>query len=159
MVFEPVPWWKGSWLMLAVGAGLLALLLTVLAWPVSALVRRHYKVSYPLTGRDARAHRLSRIASLAVFAVFAGVLAVIAIMFSELDRLAPGNDWIVMTSRVLALIVIPIGTAVSLWNAWVVLGSKRRWTAKLWAIVLALSCLAILWASVAFHLVGFSAYY
>ena len=49
----------GSWLMLAVGAGLVALLLTVLAWPVSALVRRHYKVSYQLTGRDARAHRLS----------------------------------------------------------------------------------------------------
>ena len=159
MVFEPVPWWKGSWLMLAVGAGLLALLLTVLAWPLSALVRRHYKVSYPLTGRDARAHRLSRIASLAVFAIFAGVLTVIAVMFSELDRLSPGNDWIVITSRVLALIVIPIGTAVSVWNAWVVLGSKRRWTAKLWAIVLALSCLAILWASAVFHLAGFSAFY
>jgi CubicO group peptidase (beta-lactamase class C family) len=160
MVFEPVPWWKSSgWLLLAVGAGVLALLLTVLAWPVSALVRRHYGVRYPLTGTDARAHRLVRISSLVVLATFVGVLAVLTMMFSELDRLSPGNDWIVIASRVLTLVVIPIGTAISLWNAWVVLGSKRRWTAKLWAIVLALSCLAILWACAAFHLIGFSANY
>ena len=50
----------------AFGIGLGALLLTVLAWPVSALVRRHYGVPYALQGRDARAHRLVRIAALAV---------------------------------------------------------------------------------------------
>jgi hypothetical protein len=100
-----------------------------------------------------------RIAPLAVLATFVGAATVLTMMFSELDRLAPGNDWIVIAARVLALVVIPLGAAISVWNAWVVLGGKRRWTAKLWAIVLALSCLAILWASAAFHLIGFSANY
>ena len=46
-------------------ASLLALLLTVLAWPISALVRRHYGVRYALGGKDARAHRWVRIAAVA----------------------------------------------------------------------------------------------
>lgn len=160
MVFEPVPWWKSSsWLLLAVGAGVLALLLTVLAWPVSAMVRRHYKASYQLSGRDARAHRLIRITALAVLLAFAGAFGVITWMFSSLDMLAASNDWMVHLARVLNLVVLPVGAVVSVWNAWVVLGSKRRWTAKLWAIVLALSCLAILWAGAVFHLMGVSANY
>ena len=137
----------------------MALLLTVLAWPVSALVRRHYRVPYRLSGVDARAHRVMRIAALAVFATLAGIATVVTMMFSELDRLSPGNDWLVQSCRVLALVVFPVGAAISLWNAKVVLTSKRRRWAKLWAVVLAVSCLAILWASAVFHLMGFSANY
>ena len=160
MVFDPVPWWKSaSWLLPLVGAGLVALLLTVLAWPVSALVRRYYRVPYRLSGADARAHRVMRITALAVFATLAGIATVITLMFSELDRLSPGNDWLVQACRVLALVVFPVGAAISLWNAKSVLTSKRRRWAKLWAVVLAVSCLAILWATAVFHLIGFSANY
>jgi CubicO group peptidase (beta-lactamase class C family) len=160
MVFEPVPWWKSSsWLLLALGGGLVALLLTVLAWPVSALVRRHYKLRYQLSGSDASAHRVIRITALVVFATFVGAFGTLLAMFSSLDMLSPGNDWLVQSARVLALVVFPIGAAVSLWNAKVVLGSRRRWTAKLWAVVLALSCLSVLYASAVFHLMGYSANY
>jgi hypothetical protein len=78
---------------------------------------------------------------------------------SNLDLFAPGNDWIVSLLRVLALIVLPIGAAISLWNAWVVLRRRNRWLPKVWAVVLALSCMTLLWVGVAFHLVGFSANY
>ena len=160
MVFEPVPWWKSAgWLSPAVGLGLLALLLTVLAWPVSALVRRHYKVRYQLTGRDARAHRLIRLTALVVLVTFVGAIAMMLVMLSDFDQLSAGNDWIVHALRVLALVVLPLGAAVALWNAWAVLRSGRRKLAKFWAIVLALSCLAILWAGAAFHLIGVSANY
>lgn len=160
MVFEPVPWWKSAgWLSPAVGLGLLALLLTVLAWPVSALVRRHYKVRYQLTGRDARAHRLIRITALVVLVTFVGAIAMMLVMLSDFDQLSAGNDWIVHALRVLALVVLPLGAAVALWNAWAVLRSGRRKLAKFWVIVLALSCLAILWAGAAFHLIGISANY
>jgi hypothetical protein len=47
------------------------------------------------------------------------------------------------------------GAAIGLWSAWVVLRSRRRWFAKLWAVVLAASFLVILWAAVAFHLIAF----
>ena len=70
MVFERASWWQTPAVFLPLLFGSLAvLLLTVLAWPVSALVRRHYGVRYALSGQDARAHRWIRIASLAVLRV------------------------------------------------------------------------------------------
>ena len=160
MVFDPVPWWKSaSWLLPACVAGLAALLLTVLAWPLSALVRRHYGVQYKLSGLDAKAHRMIRITALAVLATTLAASGMLVAGLSNLDLLGPGNDWIVILLRVLALIVLPIGAAISLWNAWVVLRRRHRWQAKVWAVVLALSCMTLLWVGVAFHLVGFSANY
>lgn len=160
MVFEPVPWWRSSaWLLPAFWVALGALALTVLAWPIAFFIRRHYGARYALKGRDARAHRWVRIAVLAVFAVLVAATAMLVAMLSNFDLLAPRNDWIVILLRVLALIVFPIGSAVAVWNAWIVLGSHRRWLAKLWAIVLALSCVMVLWVAVAFHLVGVSANY
>ena len=61
--------------------------------------------------------------------------------------------------RALATIVLPLGAAVALWNAWVVLRSGRSWWAKVWSLVLAASCLALLFVGIATHLVGFTANY
>ena len=57
----------GAWLMPAAAASLLALALTVIFWPVGALVRRHYRKPLPFTGREAKAlslgaHRRARLA-------------------------------------------------------------------------------------------------
>ncbi len=159
-VMEPVPAWRsGAWLLPLIMMGLVALALTVIAWPVSALVRRHYGAPYRLAGDDARAHRIIRIASLVVLATALGVVGTIMAMFSSLDMLGPANDWLVHTLRIVSLVVFPLGALVAVWNAWSVLRSRRRWWAKLWAIVLAVGCLAILWASIVYHLVGYSANY
>ena len=52
-----------------------------------------------------------------------------------------------------------IGAAIALWNAWTVLRSKRSLWAKLWGLVLAASCVALLFIGIACHVVGFSANY
>src|SRR5262249_53013396 len=71
MVFEPMPASiSPAWVTPALVAGLIALLLTTLAWPISALTRKHYGVAYGLTGGDALVHRWIRIASTAVVALF-----------------------------------------------------------------------------------------
>lgn len=160
MVFEPVPWWKSSgWLLPAFGIGLGALLLTVLAWPVSALVRRYYGTPYRLQGRDARAHRIMRLAALAVLVVTFAYLGFLGTMLSNLDLTSPSSDTVVRVLRLLALVVLPIGALVSLWNLGVVWGGRRRWTAKLWALVLALGCLSILWVGAVFSMMGYTANY
>lgn len=160
MVFDRVPWWKSSaWLSPALLIALIALGLTVLAWPISAMVRRHYGVRYGLSDADARAHRVVRIAALFVFGVMLAAIITIVVMVSSLDLLSPRNDWLVHLLRVIALIVLPIGTLLAFWNAAVVLRSRRRFLAKLWSIVLALSCLVVLWAAFAFGLMGWSANY
>lgn len=160
MMFEPAPWWKSSaWLLPLLVAGLVALALTALAWPVSALVRRRYGVAYGLSGRDARAHRLVRIAAVAVLLTMLAVMVMLGSMLSNFEMLGPGSDPIIIALKLLALVVFPLGAAIALWNAWVVLRSTRRWPARLWSLVLAVSCLAVLWVGIVFHVMGYSANY
>ncbi len=160
MVFQRASWWQspGVFMTLLFGS-LAALLLTVVAWPVSALVRRHYGARYTLAGQDARAHRWIRIASLAVLVSIGAMVGMVFAMMSDLGMMSPGKDGLVIALRALTTIVLPIGAAVALWNAWVVLRSRRSLWAKLWSLVLAASCLALLWIGIACHLVGFSANY
>ena len=160
MLWEPAPWWKSAaWLMPAVLSGLGALLLTVLAWPISALVRRRYKVPYALVGRDAKAHLVIRITAMAVLVSVVLYGVTVAAFLNNFDLLVARNDWMVHTVRLLAMIVLPIGAGVSLWNAMAVLRSKRIWTSKLWALVLLLSFVIILWTAFAFEMMGYSANY
>lgn len=156
MLLEPVPGrMSASWLLPLWIASLIAILLTALAWPVSALVRRRYKVAYSLTGRDAAAHRRIRLASLFVLLSMIAVGATLGLMFSDFKHLAPGIERWVFVLRLVTLIALVIGALTALWNAWVVLRSQRRWLAKLWSILLAISFLTTLWVGLAFKLAGF----
>ena len=123
------------------------------------MVRRHYGVRYPLAGQDAKAHRWIRIASLAVLASVGGMIGMVLAMMSDLAMMSPGADTMVIIVRSLTTILLPLGAAIALWNAWVVLRSKRSPWAKAWATVLAAACVALLFVGIACHLVGFSANY
>jgi len=160
MEFHRLPWWQSSaWLLPLMIASLLALAVTVVAWPVSALVRRHYRVPYALGAADARAHRRIRLVALAVLLAFGGMLGLTVTMMSSLEMMGAGTDGFIITMRILVSLVLPIGAVLALANAWHVLRSRRRLLAKLWSIVLALSVLVLLWISVSYHLVGYSANY
>ena len=92
-VFERTAWWSATPVLLSAFFGSLAvLLLTVLAWPLSALVRRHYGVRYALSGIDARAHRGVRLASLAVLLSMSAILGGVLVMMSDLDLMTPKQD-------------------------------------------------------------------
>jgi CubicO group peptidase (beta-lactamase class C family) len=158
MVFERLSTWRALSLPL-LAASLVVVLLTVLAWPVSALVRRHYGVPYRLSGSDARAHRLARLAALAVLLSIGGTLGFVVAMLGDLEMTGAGSDKWINLLRLFATVVLPVGAAISVWNAWQVLRSRRRWLAKLWAVLLALSCLFLLWIGFANHLIGYGAYY
>ncbi len=158
MVFERLSTWRSLSLPL-LAASLTVLLLTVLAWPVSALVRRHYGVRYALSGADARAHRLARFTALAVLLSIGGTLGFVVTMLGDLEMTGPSSDKWINLLRLFALVVLPVGAALSVWNAWQVLRNRRRWLAKLWAVLLALSCLFLLWIGFANHLIGYGAYY
>jgi len=155
VVYDRTPWSKsGGWWVPAMIAGVVVLLLTTLAWPISALTRRHYGVAYALTGRDARAHRWVRIAAAACLLVFAGWVILVLAMLSVLDLIPKVNGWIALL-RFLSPFVFLGGAAVGLWNLWIVArGSRSKW-AKLWAVLLAGGLLALLGAAVTFHLISF----
>ena len=160
MVFQRASWWQSPAVFMTMLFGSLAVLLcTALAWPISALVRRHYGVRYPLAGQDARAHRWIRIASVALVLSVGGMIGMIFAMMSDLAMMSPSMDSVVIAVRTLTTVLLPIGAAIAVWNLWSVLRSRRSWWAKLWSLVLAASCIALLWIGIACHLVGFSANY
>lgn len=160
MMFEPVPWWRSSaWLLPLLIAGLCALAATAIAWPVSALVRRHYGARYALAGRDAKAHRLVRIAAAAALVTFLAWGVTIAAMMSDFSLLSPGLDGWIWILKLLALVVFVGAAAIALWNAFVVVRSGRGWLAKLWALVLAVACLAVLWVAIVYRLIAFGGGY
>jgi hypothetical protein len=88
-----------------------------------------------------------------------GMVAMIFTMMSDLGMMSPSKDGMVIVVRALTTIILPIGAAIALWNAWAVLRSKRSRWAKLWGVVLAAACVALLFVGVATHLLGFSANY
>jgi hypothetical protein len=80
-------------------------------------------------------------------------------MLSALEMTSPDNDGMIIALRLFATVVLPLGAAVAVWNAWHVLRARRRLLAKLWALLLALACLFVLWIGVAHHVIGFGANY
>ncbi|HWR96228.1 MAG TPA: serine hydrolase, partial [Arenimonas sp.] len=161
MLFERAPWWKSSvWILPALGLGLLVLLLTVLAWPVTALIRRHYRLPAPLAIGDASVQRRIRWAALVMLLVVVSAMGIIVSMLSDLDMVAAGMDWLVYTVRLTVAVVVPIATLFMLLNVAKVLRSAgRSRLAKFWALLLAVSCLFLLWLTVMFNIIGYSANY
>ncbi|MFT4198163.1 MAG: serine hydrolase domain-containing protein [Pseudoxanthomonas sp.] len=160
MVFDRLSGLHSPTLQLALLAlSALALLTTVLAWPISALVRRRYHVPYGLSGADARAHRVIRIVALLELLTLGTAFALVLSMMSHLEFTQPSSDGLVDALRLVSTLVFPLGALLALWNAWQVLRSGRSRLAKLWSVVLALACLFLLVFALAHHLPGFGAYY
>jgi len=160
MTFQPTPGYRsGSWLVPALCGGLVALLLTVLAWPISALIRRHYGVRYALAGQDAKAHRYVRLASVATLVVFAGWALFITLGMQNLAYLSTKTDLVLRLLQFLSPVVFIGAAIVGVWNAWAVVRSARKWYTKTWAVVLALSFLAVLWVALNCHLLKFGVDY
>jgi CubicO group peptidase (beta-lactamase class C family) len=159
MVFEPMPASiSPAWLTPALLAGLIALVLTTLAWPISALTRRRYGVPYGLTGPDAATHRRIRIAATAAIVMFIIWGVLVSLIAGDKLRSSTGDIllWIV---QILSAIVFFGAAAIGVWNAIIVTRSTRKWYAKTWAVLLALALLVVLWVALAFHMIAFDVNY
>jgi CubicO group peptidase (beta-lactamase class C family) len=160
MVFEPMPAHISPvWLIPALLTGLLALLLTTIAWPVSALVRRHYRAPYQLTGQDAQTHRRIRIASTAVVATLLAWGLTLTVMMGDSNPDQSRLDLWLLLLQLLSAVVFISAAAVGVWNAIVVVRSHRKWYAKTWAVLLGLATLIVLWVALVFHLIAFDTNY
>jgi hypothetical protein len=160
MMFEPEPAYRSSaWLLPALIAALGTLLLTTLAWPAAALVRRYYRARYGLVERDAKAHFRVRLAALLALVLFVAWGTTISMMMSNFSLLSPDLDGWLWVLQILSVVVFAGAAAIGVWNAWVVTSGQRRWTAKLWAVLLALSFLVLLWVALVYDLIAFDVNY
>ncbi len=156
MVWDRVPAYRDAgWLLPALYASLAVLLLTVLFWPANWYLRRRYHAAASLAGAALRAARAARVMALAVLLVLGGWFWLISVLFGDA---APGDGWLTLLQ--LASIVVFVGAVgVAGWNALVTVRGDRPWTRKLWAVLLLLATLLVLWVAAAFHLLALTVHY
>ncbi|MBB5518933.1 serine hydrolase domain-containing protein [Amphiplicatus metriothermophilus] len=140
----PAPWYRASSLVtpvLAVALGALAL--TLVFWPVRALVRWRYKQPFALRGKEAMAYRLARVGAALVFVFIGAWVLTFQSLFSDLSGLGADFDtqlYLTMATQILLYVAM----AISLWNVFIVWRGRQSWFAKLWSLVLALAVLVVL---------------
>lgn len=145
MAFTPVPWQRSSALLMPlIGIALGALALTVVLWPVRAVVRWRYRAPFPLEGRRAWAWRAVRLGALLSLAHLGLWMFLVTSSMSNLSRMTDALEpW------VLALLIgaiIPLSAlAVSVWNAVAVWTGPSSWFGKAWSLVIVASFVILVW--------------
>jgi hypothetical protein len=159
MVFLPVAPLESAKLLLPLFGGTLALLLvTVLAWPFTAVVRRRYGAAFPLSGMRAQGYRLSRLAALLALVGLAGVIYPLIQISGGLDGIEALSH---LTGLIIAIHAVVLvgwigGLLAALFNLYAVLTQPSGWFAKLWSALLVLGFAVLSWVAIAFNLVNFS---
>ena len=164
IVWDRTPWYQNSsWLLPLTYLSLAVLFLTMLFWPVRAIVRKRYGSTIGLEGRELKAYRASRIGATAIFLTIIGWIFMISTMFGDLNYLSKSFLPVVLTLQVITFVTFFGGVAAVLWYASVVWrrsgGLKATWKAKLWSLLLVVSALTILWVGLTYHLIGFATDY
>lgn len=159
MVFLPVgAAAASSWIIPAVMVAIVALLLTVVAWPVAAVVRRRRGAAFALSGREALGYRFVRVAAVVNLVFLLGWVLVFSAGEADLAAFDGRMDPWLWLLRLIGLLVVA-GAAVATWNAWLTFHASRGLKSKTWAVVLAASCVALAWFAFAFHLISFDPRY
>ena len=160
MVFYRAPWYANdAWLLPLTVASFAALLLTVVAWPVTAMVRRSYLAPLRLDPRSMRAYRLSKLAAVVIVAGLALWAILLMRILNDTSALAGGLDSLLDFTELFSIVAFFGGLALVVWNLLVVWGSARRWPARLWSIVLTVAALCIVWVGLVFKLFSAGAGY
>jgi CubicO group peptidase (beta-lactamase class C family) len=154
-MFDRVPFaYLSSWLLPALYASLAILLLTFLQWPVAAWTRRTYKAPHPLDSAALRASRAVRLMAGATFALLAGWAITTISALGSPDALAGGLDgafWFFQIAGVVLLFGMPL---IAGWNLWLTWRDGRPWTRKVWALLILLAALLILYFALTFNLLA-----
>jgi len=153
LVFDRAPWYRNSaWILPWLCAGIGALALTVIVWPISAIVRRRFGSTLALTPGALKAYRWSRIGALAILAALTFWGLTVASMFKDLDNLTGAFDARVHFAQLFGIVAFIGGFLAMVWNLKAAFTPTRRWPARTWSVVLSLSALSVLWVAFAFKL-------
>lgn len=143
-------------------AGLAALgilLITALAWPIVALVRRRYGYRPALAGRPLQLRRASSATAWIVLLVVAGWAGIIAAFTADVAAFDGRMDGWIRLIQLLTLLGV-VGTALSIWNAFTVWRTKdAKWLIKVWSMLTAVAAFFVVWQLLNYNTVTFALNY
>ena len=150
---------SSAWILPGLYASLAILALTFLFWPVSWLVRRHHKTELAVAGRARQAYRATRVFAGLSLAVLIGWLLVVAVLFEKVSSLNKSSDFLLWVLQIGGAVVFVGAVIVSAWNVWLTFTDGRRWTRKLWSVLILLATLLVLYVAFTFGLLSMSVNY
>lgn len=147
-------WQSSSWNVPLFVGMILIFALTVLGWPVLALMRLYYGIASVRTSVERRAYQGSRLAALLGLAFIGTWLFLFMKMGAgRVDLLTSGFDPILRSIQFLGVVAI-VATGAIFWNAWCWWTKGGGWIGKIWSVLLSVAGLALIWFSFAFNLIS-----
>ena len=150
---------SSSWILPALSASLIILLLTAIAWPVGWWNRRRFKAAPTLSGIPLWTARASKLAALLTLAVFAGWGTTAWLITSSSNNLTGSLDPLLWLLQIAGAVVFTGAVLLSGWNLRTALRDGSRWTRKLWAGLLLLASLMIFYVAFTFGLIAMTVAY
>ncbi|MXO66739.1 serine hydrolase [Altererythrobacter endophyticus] len=148
-----------AWLLPALFAALAIVLLAALAWPIRALVRRHYGSEFPLQGTHRLVYRLTRVFAWLILAALACWIILITTFMGDIGAIGGPLDDMIMLVRILCPLASIGLTITAAYHLFLSFRDGRAWTMKLGALLLLLAGLVFLWVTFRFHIYGFGMVY
>ena len=137
--------------------GFTIVLLTVLLWPVGAMIRKHYGRPLELSAPESRQRLIVRLVCVLFVILFVGWIAALsqANDISAVNGLPP---WIIIFG-VLG-VVCSVGTILVVLHAFQSLGAPGRWIwAKIADVALAIACVCLVWFLFTWDLMNFNTHF
>jgi CubicO group peptidase (beta-lactamase class C family) len=156
-----VSFWQSATLNLILFVGMLGMLaLTVMCWPIKAILRWRYGTHFALQGRAAMLYRLTRLVALCDLTLFGGFFGFLAYASNNhLELLSPSSDWILRILQFAGLIGT-IGVFIPLWEVAEAFGDRARpWWTKVTDVLVAAACVLSVWFALSQHLLSWSLNY
>lgn len=157
--FLPTPAARDSaWLVPMLVLSLTALLLMALLWPITALVRRRYAAPLAVPAAAARSRWWVHVGASTALVLMLAWLATLGWIVTTFTFTAALDPWI-RVLQLLSCVVFPAAALIALRNVWTVCITRKGWRsapAWAWSVIVAVSCLTLLYVALAFDLIGFS---
>ena len=141
-----------------IGFSVVVIALTLLFWPVAAILRKHY--GKPLTLSESA--RRTRMVMYVVCALIIGFLVALAFLLNDLEKpggLGSAGDFKIHLLQLLGL-VTGVGALAAIYNAVKSWRDMQQWFwYKLWNALLAVACVGFFWFIYHWHLLNFNLNY
>ena len=150
---------KASWNLPTLGAATALLALFALSWPLTAIIRRRYRQTFPHAGRRAVAYRAVRLLALADVVFVVGLVAALLNLLSSALVIDGAQD---TTFRIFQLfgVIGLLGLVAGPWNLVLTWGDKTAgWWAKLTSVLVTAAFFAVSILAIMTHLLTWSMNY
>ena len=145
-VFQRSPWSQDSaWNVPLILCVMAVLLLTLLLWPVGALIRRHYAKPLNLTPQQRRLRLIVRLACLFDLLFLCGLAVFFSMAEKDIGVLSPRFNSLLRIIQLIGWLGV-LGTLAAVYNAFLSWREQGRWFwSKPGDTLIALACVAFVW--------------